>query len=391
MAVEPLTSGASGRINALFSLRALRSLLLLLNAVVLLLLLPFRGKANSGDNAGKDEKQESGRKGSASSVVRVPWALLPWRNATMAVDHEAAAAVRRSQAIRRVFQDDDDDDTVREFCLFSTARGDTLFTQSWTPISVQVRGLVVLLHGLNEHSGRYTSFAKRLNANGFKVYGMDWVGHGGTDGLHAYVHSLDDAVVDLKIFLDKVLAENPGLPCFCFGHSTGGAIVLKAVLDPKVEAQVAGIIMTSPAVAIQPTHPIVMAVAPVISFLVPRYQITVANKKGRPVSRDPQALVEKYSDPLVYTGPLRVRTGCELLRITSYLQQNLREFTVPFFVLHGTDDTVTDPQASEKLYKEAASTDKTIRLFQGLLHDLLFELEREVVTDDIIEWLNCRV
>ncbi|MBA0831025.1 hypothetical protein Goarm_015516, partial [Gossypium armourianum] len=159
------------------------------------------------------------------------------------------------------------------------------------------RGLVVLLHGLNEHSGRYTSFAKRLNANGFKVYGMDWVGHGGTDGLHAYVHSLDDAVVDL------------------------------AVLDPKVEAQVAGIIMTSPAVAIQPTHPIVMALAPVISFLVPRYQITVANKKGRPVSRDPQALVEKYSDPLVYTGPLRVRTGCELLRITSYLQQNLRKFT----------------------------------------------------------------
>ncbi|TYI53415.1 hypothetical protein E1A91_D11G002100v1 [Gossypium mustelinum] len=390
MAVEPLTSGASGRINALFSLRALRSLLLLLNAVVLFLLVPFRGKANSGDNVGKDEKQESGRKGSASTVIRVPWALLPWRNATMAVDHEVAAAVRRSQAIRRVFQDDDDD-TVREFCLFSTARGDSLFTQSWTPISVQVRGLVVLLHGLNEHSGRYTSFAKRLNANGFKVYGMDWVGHGGTDGIHAYVHSLDDAVVDLKIFLDKVLAENPGLPCFCFGHSTGGAIVLKAVLDPKVEAQVAGIIMTSPAVAIQPTHPIVMALAPVISFLVPRYQITVANKKGRPVSRDPQALVEKYSDPLVYTGPLRVRTGCELLRITSYLQQNLRKFTVPFFVLHGTDDTVTDPQASEKLYKEAASTDKTIRLFQGLLHDLLFELEREAVTDGIIEWLNCRV
>ncbi|XVF09400.1 hypothetical protein REPUB_Repub07fG0089200 [Reevesia pubescens] len=394
MAVEPLTSGASGCINALFSLRALRSLLLLLNAVFLLLLFPFRGQKrasaiNSGEKVGKDEKQESGRKGSASTVVRVPMAMVPWRSATVAVDQEAAAA-RRSLAIRRVVQDDDDV-TVRKFSLFSSARGDTLFTQSWTPISVKVRGLVVILHGLNEHSGRYCDFAKWLNANGFKVYGMDWIGHGGSDGLHAYVHSLDDAVTDMKMFLEKVLAENPGIPCFCFGHSTGGAIVLKAVLDPKIEAQVAGIILTSPAVGVQPSHPIFVVLAPVISFLLPRYQVSVANKKGMPVSRDPVALVAKYSDPLVYTGALRVRTGYEILRITSYLQQNMNRLRVPFLVLHGTDDTVTDPQASQKLYEEAASTDKTIKLLEGLLHDLLFEPEREAIMDDIIQWLNCRV
>ncbi|XVE63955.1 hypothetical protein DITRI_Ditri07aG0062100 [Diplodiscus trichospermus] len=393
MAVEPFTSGASGRINALFSLRALRSLLMLLNAVVLLLLLPFRGKRrssaiHSGEKVGKDEKQESGRKGSAAPLVRVPAAMVPWRSAALAVDQEAAA--RRSLAIRRVVQDEDDV-TLTEFLLFSSARGDTLFTQSWTPISVKVRGLVVLLHGLNEHSGRYSDFAKRLNANGFKVYGMDWIGHGGSDGLHAYVHSLDDAVTDMKMFLEKVLAENPGLPCFCFGHSTGGAIVLKAALDPKVEAQVAGIILTSPAVGVQPSHPIFVVLAPVISFLVPRYQVSVANKKGMPVSRDPQALVAKYSDPLVYTGSIRVRTGYEILRITSYLQQNMNRLSVPFLVLHGTDDTVTDPQASRKLYEEAALTDKTIKLFEGLLHDLLFEPERETIMDDIIQWLNCRV
>ncbi|XVF50391.1 hypothetical protein PTKIN_Ptkin04bG0096200 [Pterospermum kingtungense] len=394
MAVEPLTSGASGRINALFSLRALRSLLVLLNAVFLLLLLPFRGQRrvpaiNCGGKVGKDEKQaESRRKGSSATVVRLPAVMMPWRSAAVAVDQEAVA--RRSLAIRRVVQDDDDV-MVREFSLFTSARGDTLFTQSWTPISVKVRGLVLLLHGLNEHSGRYSDFAKRLNANGFKVYGMDWIGHGGSDGLHAYVHSLDYAVTDMKMFLERVLAENPGLPCFCFGHSTGGAIVLKAVLDPKIEAQVSGIILTSPAVGVQPSHPIFVVLAPVVSFLLPRYQVSVANKKGMPVSRDPEALVAKYSDPLVYTGSIRVRTGYEILRMTSYLQQNMNSLRVPFLVLHGTDDTVTDPQASQKLYEEAASTDKTIKLFEGLLHDLLFEPEREAIMDDIIQWLNCRV
>ncbi|MBA0588226.1 hypothetical protein Gorai_001339 [Gossypium raimondii] len=194
-----------------------------------------------------------------------------------------------------------------------------------------------------------------------------------------------------KIFLEKVLAENPGLPCFCFGHSTGGAIVLKAVLDPKIEAQVSGIILTSPAVGVQPSHPIFVVLAPVVSFLLPRYQVSVTNKKNMPVCRDPEALVAKYSDPLVYTGPLRVRTGYEILRTTSYLQQNMNRLRVPLLVLHGTDDTVTDPQASQKLYEAAASTDKTIKLFEGLLHDLLFELERETIMDDIIQWLNCRV
>ncbi|GMQ11638.1 hypothetical protein CsSME_00054188 [Camellia sinensis var. sinensis] len=109
------------------------------------------------------------------------------------------------------------------------------------------------------------------------------------------------------------------------------------------------------------------------------------------VCRDPEALVAKYSDPLVYTGSIRIRTGYEILRITTYLQQNLRRLKVPFLVLHGTTDTITDPEASKKLYEEASSTDKTIKLLQGCLHDLLFEPEREMIVETIIDWLNCRV
>ncbi|KAF5734594.1 monoglyceride lipase-like [Tripterygium wilfordii] len=395
-----LTSGVSGRVNALFSLRMWRSLLVLINAVILVLLLPFRcwkravvvTSSSSSSSSGEKMKDErSERKG---PVVRVPAAIVSRRNSSsgglsMAATDQAVAA-RRALAIRRVMQDDDCN-SIRDFSLFVSSRGDTIFTQSWTPVSVKIRGLVVLLHGLNEHSGRYSDFAKALNANGFKVYGMDWIGHGGSDGLHAYVHSLDYAVSDMKSFLEKVLAENPGLPCFCFGHSTGGAIILKAILDPKVEAHVAGVVLTSPAVGVQPSHPIFTVLAPILSFLLPRYQFGAANKKGMPVSRDPEALVSKYSDPLVYTGSIRVRTGYEILRISSFLQQNLWRLRVPFLVLHGTADTVTDPGASQKLYEEASSTDKTIKLFDGLLHDLLFEPEREEIMRDIIEWFSCRL
>jgi len=86
-----------------------------------------------------------------------------------------------------------------------------------------------------------------------------------------------------------------------------------------------------------------------LSLLLPRCQFSAASKRGGAVSRDPQTLVAKYSDPLVYTGPIRVRTGSEILRICSYLQQNMKRITVPFLVLHGTTDTVTDPDASQDL------------------------------------------
>lgn len=132
-------------------------------------------------------------------------------------------------------------------------------------------------------------------------------------------------------------------------------------------------------------------VAPLFSLVLPKYQFKGANKRGIPVSRDPAALVAKYSDPLVYTGPIRVRTGHEILKITAYLQQNMKNITVPFFVLHGTADTVTDPLASEDLYNKASSAVKDIKLYDGFLHDLLFEPEKEEITADIIGWMNKRL
>ncbi|KAK1302656.1 hypothetical protein QJS10_CPB12g01603 [Acorus calamus] len=314
-----LTSGATGRVNALLSLRALRSLAVLLRGLVLVLLLPFRWgyvlrtttkpTQASVERSAKDEK-------AGPVVVRVPAAMVPRRGAR---DQEVLA--RRAMAIKR----------WRDYVSKIQAHLEEAYSQ--VP---SLRGVVIILHGLNEHSGRYNNFAGQLNDNGFKVYGMDWIGHGGSDGLHGYVHSLEYAVNDVKVYVEKVVAENPGSPCFLFGHSTGGAIILKVL-------------------------------APILSFLVPKYQIGAASKQGLPVSRDPEALKAKYSDPLVYTGPIRVRTGSEILRISSHLQQNLHRVSVPFIVLHGTADTVTDSEASQRLYDEACLSGKIHQTLRRVL------------------------
>ncbi|NP_001140236.1 uncharacterized protein LOC100272277 [Zea mays] len=385
---------AAGRLSALLSLLALRRLLAVLQPLALLLLLPFRWRARpagavaaavASDAATASAPGASGRKGKASSsssvVLRVP------AGSPMVAARRQASA-RREIAVRRARE------AGREYELVPTARGETLFTQCWwphPPSTVKPRALVVVMHGLNEHSGRYDHLARRLNGIGIKVYGMDWTGHGGSDGLHGYVQSLDHAVSDLKMYLKKVLAENPGLPCFCFGHSTGGGIILKAALDPEVETLLRGIVLTSPAVRVQPTHPIIAVMAPIFALIAPRYQFTASHRNGPPVSRDPEALRAKYTDPLVFTGAIRVRTGYEILRLTSYLQQHLHRIAVPLLVLHGADDLVTDPRGSRALYERASSADKSLKLYDGLLHDLLIEPEKDRVMDDIVAWLSPRV
>lgn len=132
-------------------------------------------------------------------------------------------------------------------------------------------------------------------------------------------------------------------------------------------------------------------IAPILSLVAPMYQLSEGDRIGMPVSRDPNELIIKYSDPLVFTGAMRVRTGYEILRITSCLQQNLSRISIPFLILHGTSDTITDPEASKKLYESSPSTDKSIKLYPGYLHDLLFEPERDDIAKEIINWLTCRL
>lgn len=141
-----LTSGASGRINALFSVQALKSFLILINAVVLFLLLPFRGRRRTVPISSSTEKPKDFEKlqdcGSQRKMVRVPATIVPWKSSSssgsggVVVDQEVAT--RRALAICRVLQDDDPN-SLRESSLFVTARGDTLFTQLWTPVSVRIR------------------------------------------------------------------------------------------------------------------------------------------------------------------------------------------------------------------------------------------------------------
>ncbi|KAJ0511842.1 putative acylglycerol lipase [Helianthus annuus] len=380
--VEELTSGASNRIipvcrnlhRSFFSSASLRRALIFLQSIILSLVLHLR-------NCQQRHRRPSPPSSPSSSSSSKRKFLFRRREIEEDILRRRALAEDVPMLTSSV-----EDGDVSTFLFYGTGRN-ALFCRSWIPVSGEIRGILIIIHGLNEHSGRYADFARQLNSCNFGVYAMDWIGHGGSDGLHGYVPSLDLVVADTGSFLEKIKLDHPGTPCFLYGHSTGGAVVLKASTYPYIEELLEGIILTSPALRVSPSHPIVGAVAPLFSLLAPKYQFKGANKRGIPVSRDPAALVAKYSDPLVYTGPMRIRTGHEILRISSYLTRNFRSVTVPFLVLHGSADKVTNPLGSQDLYNEAASKYKHLKLYDGFLHDLLFEPEREEIAQDIIDWM----
>lgn len=110
------------------------------------------------------------------------------------------------------------------------------------------------------------------------------------------------------------------------------------------------------------------------------------------VCKDPQFKKEIRSNPYMYKGRMALQTGHELLAASLDIEKNLQEVTLPFLVLHGTDDVVADPSGSRLLHERASSRDKTFKLYPGMYHVLMAEPPADVdrVFADVMSWLDQR-
>lgn len=261
-----------------------------------------------------------------------------------------------------------------------------LHTRSWAPSS-SPRAVVGLVHGYAEHSGRYDHVAQTFTDQDAIVYAYDQRGYGQSEGQRAYVASFEHYLDDLARFLDFVGKQNPDLPLFLFGHSMGGLVVLKYVLERNPTLR--GLLLSAPAIKINPDlAPVLRRVAQVVGDLFPTLP-TTRSPQGA-ISRDPAVVEEAQNDPLNYHGRVLARTGAEMLRAGRDVRSRLDDLDDPFIVIHGTADTLASPDWSKRLYERAASDDKTINLYEGLYHETFNEPEQDEVLHDLGTWLGDR-
>ena len=269
---------------------------------------------------------------------------------------------------------------------FEGVGGLKIFTRSWHPSDGKPRAVVVVVPGFNSHSGYYLWVAEQFVANGLAVYALDLRGRGKSDGERFYVEKFEDYVNDVATFVTIAKSQDPGLPVFLLGHSAGGVVSCLYTLEHQ--AEIAGLICESFAHEV-PAPDFALAVLKGLSHVAPHAHVLKLNNED--FSRDPRVVESMNSDPLIAHEVQPTQTVAEMVRADERLKKEFGLITLPVLILHGTFDKAAKPSGSQHFYDMAGSTDKTLKLYEGHFHDLLNDIDKEVVLADIQHWIDERI
>lgn len=268
---------------------------------------------------------------------------------------------------------------------FEGVGGLNIFTRTWRPEG-DVRGVVVIVHGFNSHSGQYLWVGEQLAADGLAVYALDLRGRGRSDGERYYVQKIEDYTEDVATLVRTAKSENPGAPVFVLGHSAGGVVSCVYTLDHQDEID--GLVCEDFAYEL-PVPDLLLSFLKGLSHITPHTH--VFSLKNRDFSRDPAVVESMNNDPLIKGESQPAQTAAVLTNASSRLREEFPLIKLPVLILHGTGDKVTKPSGSQHFYEQAGSTDKTLKLYEGYYHDLLNDVGKEVVMADIKGWIGARI
>ena len=260
-----------------------------------------------------------------------------------------------------------------------------IFYQYWTP-DRPPKAVLLLVHGLADHSSRFQTFVEYFVERDYAIAALDLRGHGKSGGARGYINRFDNFLADLELFNKQVHQDFPGEKIFPVGHSIGGTVLTAFAI--RYQNEFAGLIFSAP--VLKPGASITrqqVVMARLLSVIMPR--LGVAPLQAGAVSRRPEVVRSYVEDPLVYHGKISARLGAELINtLERYLPPRLSEITLPVLIMYGTEDRLSNPSGCQFLFDSVKSSDKTLRKYEGLYHEIFNEPEREKVYADIEQWLS---
>jgi alpha-beta hydrolase superfamily lysophospholipase len=270
---------------------------------------------------------------------------------------------------------------------FTSGDGDNIAVQDWPlPEGVTPRGVVLIVHGLGEHAGRYDLVACRLNLWGFEVRGYDQYGHGESDGVRGALPSSARLLDDLSDVIESTRARmESGLPLVLFGHSMGGLVAACHVALRNVRVE--GLVLSSPAL-----DPGLNGLQKLLLSFVPRVapNLTMGNGLNPDfISHDAQVVAAYRSDPRVHD-----RISGRLARFIAdggpAVMARAGEWKVPTLLMYAGADKLVNPAGSRAFAAAAPPQAVTAHCFDGMYHEIFNELDSEPVFETLRQWLDER-
>ncbi|HSK65463.1 MAG TPA: lysophospholipase [Anaerolineales bacterium] len=267
--------------------------------------------------------------------------------------------------------------------------GTDFFVRCWEPDS-RIKAVVVLIHGLGEHTGRYEHVAQALTGAGYALCGMDLRGHGRSGGIRGHIPTLSTALQDIRELLIFVTKRYPELPHFLYGHSMGGLLTLAYTLQHKPALK--GMIVTGPGLR----SPLreqkgKVLLAKILGSLTPNTLLVSGLETGG-LARDAQVIQAYTTDPLVHDR-ISLGLGKGLLKAADDVWEHAREFSLPLLLMHGTADRITYAHGSKDFAALATNNNRdiTLKLWDGFYHELHNEHQKQDVFRFMIDWLDAHI
>lgn len=270
---------------------------------------------------------------------------------------------------------------------FKSIRDLNIYYKGWLPDG-DVKAVILIIHGVGEYCERYTNVINHFVPLGYAVYGLDHIGHGKSGGARSMIVRFEDFTEPLITYYKMVKDWHPHQSIFIYGHSLGGLITSFHLLEHQTDFK--GAIISAPAVKIPDNiSPMVIAIGKILSTIAPKAGLIGLDTNY--LSHD-KTVVDTYNaDPLVFHGKMPARLSAEMLRAMSRVADDARKITLPLFIFQGSGDKIVDPAGAQMLYEKAGSKDKTIKIYEGLYHEVHNEPERGKMFADLEGWLQMHV
>ncbi len=264
--------------------------------------------------------------------------------------------------------------------------GIEIYFQAW--MVEKPRGVVVISHGVGEHSGRYANLIERMQGSGVSFYALDHRGHGRSGGNRGHVVSFMEYIQDLKVFITQIKDQYGSLPVVLLGHSLGGVIAMKYALTHPADLR--ALVLSSAGL--------------VLSVKVPEWKkkmglffsrhipaLSMRNElDANDLSHDRLSVDAYVKDPLVH-DKVTARWYTEFIAAGDECLRRASELRMPLLVIHGKADKMVDYRGSERVYAGVSTPakDKELHIFSGLYHETMNETppERKKVLDAVAKWI----